>query len=92
MTEYDDHRGPKHHKRGHERGVRERRAPDRARHRRRAHLVELEEDRERALAAVKVDKADVDLVVQELEVDRAVADRSAPASGPRAGHARALAA
>ena len=38
-------------------------------------------ERERALAAVKVDKADVDLVVQELEVDRAVADRELRVQG-----------
>ena len=38
-------------------------------------------ERERALAAVKIDKADVDLVVQELEVDRAVADRELRVQG-----------
>ena len=37
--------------------------------------AEAEKERERALAAVKVSKEDVDLVVQELDVDRAVADR-----------------
>ena len=38
-------------------------------------------ERERALAAVKIDKADVDLVVQELEGDRAVADRELRVQG-----------
>ncbi len=38
-------------------------------------------ERERALAAVKVDKADTDLSVQELAVDRAVADRELRVQG-----------
>ena len=38
-------------------------------------------ERERALAAVKIDKADVELIIKELEVDRAVADRELRVQG-----------
>ena len=38
-------------------------------------------ERERALAAVKIHKADVGLIINELEVDRAVADRELRVQG-----------